>query len=206
MEFFLWAILLAVATHFLNKTDQARRIALLGRYLSQYQIEKMMERLTEGYQRALGESDPLRRGQIWANLITTEQELSRQFGRFVADFAQVDEPQARLSRLPFALPWATRLLPQACADMRKLLAIHAHGLARAAEPVADDAPVGAWRDRAYTLLAEMLLMQHSCHWFCKSKAVASARLVVRHHTSHAQVLDAVTRETRQAYASLIGQA
>jgi len=48
-------------------------------------------------------------------------------------------------------------------------------------------------------------MQHSCHWYCKSKAVASARLMARHKTSHAQVLDAVSPETRKAYAGLTGQ-
>ena len=45
-------------------------------------------------------------------------------------------------------------------------------------------------------------MQHSCHWFCKSKAVASARLVLRHKTSHEQVLAAVAPDTRRAYVAL----
>ena len=87
--------------------------------------------------------------------------------------------------------------------MRKLLAIHAHGLARAAEPVADDAPAGATRDRAYTLLAEMLLMQHSCHWFCRSQTIASARMLAQHKTHHAQALQAVSAATREAYLAVL---
>jgi hypothetical protein len=50
----------------------------------------------------------------------------------------------------------------------------------------------------------MFLMQHSCHWFCKSKAVASARLLVRHKTSYEQVLASVAPETRRAYLALVG--
>jgi hypothetical protein len=50
----------------------------------------------------------------------------------------------------------------------------------------------------------MLLMQHTCHWFCKSKTVASARLMARHKTTHQQVVDAVSPETRREYVRLIG--
>jgi uncharacterized RmlC-like cupin family protein len=49
-------------------------------------------------------------------------------------------------------------------------------------------------------------MQHTCHWYCKSKTVASARLLARHHTSYEQVLAAVSAETRTAYGRLIGGA
>jgi hypothetical protein len=47
-------------------------------------------------------------------------------------------------------------------------------------------------------------MQHSCHWFCKSRNVASARLLARQQTSHQQVVATVTAETRRAYAPLVG--
>jgi hypothetical protein len=50
----------------------------------------------------------------------------------------------------------------------------------------------------------MLLLQHSCHWFCKSKSVASARVLVRHQTPYAQVLASVSPETRRAYLDLLG--
>ena len=39
-------------------------------------------------------------------------------------------------------------------------------------------------------------MQHTCHWFCNSKTVASARLLARHQTTYEQVLASVTPETR----------
>jgi hypothetical protein len=59
------------------------------------------------------------------------------------------------------------------------------------------------RDKAYTLSAELFLMQHTCHWYCRSRAVASARLLARHQTSYAQVLAAVAPSTRQAYEAVI---
>ena len=31
--------------------------------------------------------------------------------------------------------------------------------------------------------AELFLMQHTCHWYCRSRAVASARMLARHKTS-----------------------
>ena len=55
------------------------------------------------------------------------------------------------------------------------------------------------------MMAELFLMQHSCHWFCKSKAVASARLVLRHQTAYEQVVKSVAPDTRQAYLTLIGK-
>jgi hypothetical protein len=49
-------------------------------------------------------------------------------------------------------------------------------------------------------------MQHSCHWFCRSKVVASARMLARHKTSYEQLLAAVSPETRQAYQALLARA
>lgn len=60
------------------------------------------------------------------------------------------------------------------------------------------------RDKAFTMTAELLLMQHTCHWFCKSKTVASARTLARHQTPHAQLVAAVSPETRAAYLALTG--
>ena len=57
MDVFLLAMLLAMGVHLLKVRYQAGRIALLSRYLGQYQIEKLMESLTQGYLRALGEAD-----------------------------------------------------------------------------------------------------------------------------------------------------
>jgi hypothetical protein len=86
--------------------------------------------------------------------------------------------------------------------MRALVQLHAQALSRAAQP-AGGTPASA---KAYTLLAEILLMQHSCHWYCKSQAVACARLLARHQTSYRKVLDSVDPTTRAHYADLTGQA
>jgi hypothetical protein len=60
------------------------------------------------------------------------------------------------------------------------------------------------RDRAFTLTAEMLLLQHSCLWFCRTQNRASAHLLLRHKTSYAQVVQSVSLPTRQAYCKLVG--
>jgi len=201
MESFIFLLLVPVAGYqFLKAREQRRRIYLLGGYLSQYQIEKLMENVTEGYLRALGEEDPERRAQIWSLLGTAETELSSQFQRFAADFSKVWNGQTQVSTLGFALPYADKIFPRQTFDMRHLLAIHAEGIAAAAE----NRRQLSLRDKAFTMSAELFLMQHSCHWFCRSRAVASARMQARHQTSHAQVLAAVSPETREAYRKLTG--
>jgi hypothetical protein len=54
------------------------------------------------------------------------------------------------------------------------------------------------------LTAELLLLQHSCQWYCRSKATASARMMARHRTPHAQLLASVSAQTRKAYNKLLG--
>jgi len=200
MEWTVLLMMLMLGGLWLKTRDQARRVALLGRFLQQHQIEKLMEELTQGYLRALGESDPERQAPIWNRLDARELELSNQFSRFAADFAQVPEADARVSKLPLALPFATRLFPSATFDLRQALAVHAHAIADAVQNRGGLAP----RDKAYTLSAELFLMQHTCHWYCRSRAVASARLLARHQTSYAQVLAAVAPATRKAYGALVG--
>jgi len=192
---------LVLGFQYLKSQEQRRRIALLGGYLSQYQIEKLMENLTQGYLRALGEDDPDRRAQIWSMLGTAEQELSSQFSRFAEDFAKVWNGQTQVSTLAFAFPYADRLFPRATFDVRHAFAIHAQGMATVAENRAGL----SLRDKAYTMTAEVLLMQHTCHWFCRSKAVVSARMLARHQTRYEQLLDAVSPATRQAYGALLAQ-
>jgi predicted DCC family thiol-disulfide oxidoreductase YuxK len=184
----------------LKAREQRRRIYLLGAYLSQYQIEKLMENVTEGYLRALDENDEERRAQIWSMLATAEQELASQFRRFSEDFAKVWNGQTQVSTLGFAFPYADRILPRQTFDMRHLLAVHAEGITATAE----NRMARSLRDKAYTMTAELLLMQHSCHWFCRSRAVASARVQARHQTSHAQLIASVSPETRAAYGRLTG--
>ena len=200
MDILILAMFATTGIWLLRSAWQRKRIALLGRYLGEYQIEKLMESLTAGYLRALGESDPERRAQIWNLMASTEAKLSDQFASFAADFSKVDAAQARVSTLAMAIPYADKLFPGATFDLRKLLAIHAQGITRAAS----DNPDQTAKNRAFTLSAELFLMQHSCHWFCKSKTVASARLLVRHKTPYAQLLKSVAPETARAYLAVAG--
>lgn len=200
MEIFTLFFLIAVGAFVLKSTEQKKRIALLGSYLGKHQLEKSMETLTAGYARALNEADASRQLQIWNLMHTTELALSDQFNRFAADFSRVNEEDARVSKLPVAIPFASRLFPGATFDMRKALSIHAAAIARAVNSKSDQSP----KSRAFDLSAELFLMQHTCHWFCRSKAVASARMLAGHQTSHAQLVAAVLPDTRQAYCALTG--
>ena len=193
-------LLLAVSVFISKKSEQRRRIALLGGYLSRYDLEKHMATVTEGYLRALGEKEADRRAQVWRYLEPTEAQLGAQFAKFSQDFSQVPEPAARVSTLPVGLPYATMLFAQASFDVRKAFAVHARGLSQAVALPATESP----RTKAFRMMAELMLMQHTCHWFCNSRAVATARLQARHQTSHEQVLAAVSSETRAAYRQLTG--
>jgi len=199
MDIIILAILIATGTYILNAKEQRKRIALLGSHLANYQIEKLMEALTEGYLRALGESTDERRSQIWSLLSTTESQLAEQFSRFADEFARVSETDARVSRLAMAIPFSEKLFPALTFDMRQALAIHARGIAHVAQNTGHLSP----RDRAYMMTAELLLMQHTCHWYCKSKTVATARMLARHQTPHEQLVASVSAETRSAYLALI---
>ncbi len=198
MDILITVLAALAVTAFLNLQDQKRRIALLGQHLGRYRIEALMEELAQGYLRALGENDPQRREQIWSLLAGAETAIADQFNRFASEFARVDEAAARVGKLP--LPWASRLFPRATFDLREALRIHARGIA---EAVANPRQRAA-RDKAFILSAELFLMQHTCHWYCRSQAIASARLLKRHQVSHAQVLASVSPETRQAYGTLTG--
>ena len=77
--------------------------------------------------------------------------------------------------------------------------VHAQGISQTLNnPQALDA-----RNKARTLLAELYLMQHSCHWYCRSRGVASARLLARHKTSYEQLLEAVSPATKDAYLNVV---
>lgn len=199
MEIFTLLLLIAVGLYTLKSSDQKKRIGLLGRYLGKQQIEKMMETLTEGYNRALNEPDAVRQAQILSLQNTTELALSVQFNRFVAEFSNVDALDARVSKIGFAIPYADKLFPATTFDLRKALVIHAQGIA-----LSVNNPLGLNpKSRAFQISAELFLMQHSCHWFCRSEMVASARLLARHKTSYVQLVGAVLPETREAYSALI---
>ena len=201
MEILILVASIAIGAHLLKSREQRQRIVLLASHLGNFQIERLMETLTDGYLRCLGEDDPARREQIWRMLDATEQKLSSEFDRFAAGFARVEPADARVSRLPLAIPFAHTLFPAATFDMREALVIHARGIAETMRNEAGRTP----KAKAYTMSAELFLMQHTCHWFCKSKTVASARMLARHKTSYEQLLEAVSPATRRAYGALIGQ-
>jgi hypothetical protein len=201
MDIFVVVALLAFGLHVLKLREQKQRIALLGSYLGKFQIEKLMQDVLAGYLRALGEADADRQVQVWRYLEPQEQTLSAQFGRFVLEFAKVPEPRARASRLALAWPFVAQLFPATTFDVRKLLSVHSHGLNQAIGNTQALTP----KSKAFTVMAELLLMQHSCHWFCRSKVVASARMLARHQTSYEQLLQSVAPETRQAYLAVVQQ-
>lgn len=190
--------LLGIVFFILNKRDQGTRIALLGSYLSKYQIEKLMETVVDGYMRALGEASAERQAQVWGMLSSAEITLYEQFNAFANDFAKVPQDVSRVSALGVALPYATMVFPGATFDMRQALLIHAQGI----EAIAKNTEISQ-KDKAFTMTAELFLMQHTCHWFCRSKTIASARMMARHKTPHAQLLGSVSSATRQAYYALI---
>lgn len=199
MDLFFLLFVGLIAAHWAKSQQQRQRILLLGRHLHPYQIEKHMEHLIQGYLRAMGEAQVERRAQVLATLEATEQQLHAQFERFVDDFRRLPAEQTRVSRLPLALPFALQLFPQATFDMREALAIHGRGIARALNNEEGLGP----RDRAYVMVAELLLMQHSCHWFCQSFIVANGRVLARHQTDYRQIVHAVSPATRRAYQALI---
>ena len=104
-----------------------------------------------------------------------------------------------MSKLPIYIPFATRLFPGNSFDARQALAIHAKGISRAVQGDGHSSS----KDMAFTMTAELFLMQHTCHWFCKSKTVASARMLALHQTPYAQLVASVALGTRDAYWALV---
>ena len=203
MSTLTWIFLLAISAGVLNAFEQRRRIALLGSVLRSYQIERLMEQLTDGYLRWLDEKDPERRTPLWNLLLETERSLAGQMANFARDFASsVSAPQAQVSKLPFAMPYAQQLLPRArLFDARRVFELHSHGL----QAAMDNAAQLQDKDRAYMITAELLLFQHTCHWFCRSRSVADARLLARHRTPWRQVVASVSDDTRGDYLALVGR-
>ncbi len=200
MEILTLVALIAAGFYILKSREQRQRIVLLGSHLGRYQIERLMESLTSGYLRCLGEDDAERRQQIWHLLDATEEKIAGQLEGFAAEISRIPEPVSRVSKLPIALPLATQLLPGATFDLRQALLIHARGVAGVVRNDAERTP----KSKAFTMSAELFLLQHTCHWYCKSKTVASARMLARHQTSYDQLLNAVSPETRSAYRALTG--
>lgn len=195
METTLTLLMVVAAWHVLRVRYQRTHIALLGRHLANLQLERHMETLTQGYTRAIQSEDETRQIQVLETFDITERAVAAQV-RSLADAMQKEDVQAAsMGALPFCLPYAERFLPAASRDFRKLLHIHATGLRHAVDNES------GWdaKKRAYHLSAELYLFQHSCHWFCKSRTVANARLLVRHQVNHQKVLESVSPVTRSSY-------
>lgn len=201
MDWFTLFLVVSVALYLLKVQEQRQRVLLLASFLGGTQIEKLLGTLMDGYLRAAGEQDPQRQAQVWAVLAQNEEKLVGQFQRFADDFAQVPDNRARGSTLPLALPYFDRIVPAASFDMREALQLHAQAIRAAC---GDESMTPQQRkERAFTMTAELMLMQHTCHWFCKSRTVASVRLMARHKSSYEQVLQSVAPQTLYAYKKLL---
>ncbi len=199
----LTAVLVAVVVVYgLRAKESRERIQLLGSHLQAFEIERLLEQLHTGYLRALNEAQPGTRELIWQQLENAERQLGKQALELANAFAQVPTDKARVSKWAGTLPYIARWLPAGCFDMREALRIHAQGLSEAAA----NAEQLNTKQKAFRMMAEMLLFQHTCHWFCKSRSVATARMVLRHQTAPDQALEAVSPRTRAAYLQLLGEA
>jgi hypothetical protein len=197
MEFLSLLLLSGMGIHWLNLRGQRQRTALLAEHLRPYQIEQLMSQLTTSYMRALGESDLGRQQHILQLQQQAEHQIAADFEQLARSFAAVPAPLARGFKL--ALPYIDQVSPRFTFDMRRLVEVHAQGIARAVDNPQGLSP----KARSFRMMGEMFLMQHSCHWFCRSKAIASARMLAQHQTRYEQALDAVSPETRQAYLAVV---
>jgi hypothetical protein len=197
MEFISLLFILAMGIHWLNLQGQRKRTALLAEQLRPFQIEKNMAQLTGSYMRALGESDPERQQHILQLQDAAEQQLASEFQNLAREFAKLPAPVTRGFKL--ALPYIDQLSPKTTFDMRRLLEVHAQGIERTVRNTQGLGP----KERSFRMMGEMFLMQHSCHWFCRAKTIASARMMAQHQTRYEQALDAVSAETRRAYMAVV---
>ena len=201
MDLLTWIVIVSIAVYVLQTTEHRRRVRLLGAHLAPTQVEKLMGGLIDGYMRALDEAEDARRQQVWAILGNSEKTLADQLQRLADTFSQENAADTRVSTLPLALPYFDRLIPSHTFDMREALKMHAQAVRAACAP--DDVDLSTRKAMAFTMTAELLLLQHTCHWFCKSRTVASMRLLARQKTSYEQVLQSVSKNTRQAYERLL---
>lgn len=195
METVLTLLVVVAAWQMLRVHYQRAHIALLGRHLAGLQVERHMETLTRGYARAIQEKEEARQIQMLETFEPTERAVAAQVQSLADAMRKENAQAASMGVLPVCVPYAERFLPAPVRDFRELLHIHAAGLRR----VVDNE--GRWdeKSRAFHLCAELYLLQHSCHWFCKSRVVANARLLLRHQVSHQKVLESVSTATRSSY-------
>lgn len=195
MDIILTALAAGVAWRVLCLRYQRARIALLGSHLANLRLERLMETLTQGYLRTIREGDETIQLTMLESFRESEEMVASQLRRLAETMRQESAEATAMGMQTICIPYIERLVPAMTRDFRALLRIHADGL---------DAVVnndGHWspKDRAFHLSAELYLFQHSCHWFCKSRGIANARLAVQHQVKHQKVLESVSHQTRSAY-------
>lgn len=195
MDIALILVMIVVAWHVLRVRYQRAHIALLGGHLANLQLERHMETLTQGYVRAIREESESRQLQVLETYAQTERIVAGQVQSLANAMQKESREDASLVALAFCLPYAERFLPALTRDFRELLQIHAAGL----RTVVDNDSGWDPKTRAFHLSAELYLLQHSCHWYCKSRAVADARLALRHQVTHQKTLESVSSVTHDAY-------
>lgn len=195
MDFFLSLLLAAIVWRILCLRYQRSHIALLASHLSHLQLERHMETLTQGYNRAIKEESESRQLQVFDMLGQTERSVASQAQSLATSMRNESDAATAMGVTAICIPYIERFLPSLSRDFRALLAIHATGLRH----VVDNEESWSPKDRAFHLSAELYLFQHSCHWYCKSRSIADARLMLRHQVDHKKVLDSVSDRTRSAY-------
>ncbi|CAM4069782.1 hypothetical protein [Bordetella muralis] len=195
MDIALTLLAVVVVWQVLRVRYQRTHIVLLGRHLANLQLERHMETLTQGYIRAIKADTEARQLQVLETFAPTERSVAAQVLSLAKSMQQESRQDTPMCMLSFCVPYIERFLPSMTRDFRELLHIHAAGLRH----VVDNNDGWDPKTRAYHLSAELYLFQHSCHWYCKSRNVADARLMLRHQVSHQKVLDSVSTVTRLAY-------
>lgn len=195
MDFVLTLFTILVAWHVLRLRYQRGHIVLLGKHLASLQLERHMETLTEGYTRAIHEVSESRQLQVLESFAPAEEAVAVQLLALANAMEKEDRQNTSIGALRFCIPYIDRFLPALTRDFREVLHIHAAGLRH----VVNNTDELDKKSRAFHLSAELFLFQHSCHWFCKSRGVADARLMLRHQVNHKKVLDSVSELTRSAY-------
>lgn len=174
---------------------QRAHIALLGGHLANLRLEKHMETLTQGYTRAINEQAETRQLQVLETFAQTEQAVAAQVASLATAMQKEGAEATAMGTLPICVPYVERFMPFMARDFRAVLRIHAAGLRHVVDNIEQLDP----KRRAFHMSAELYLFQHSCHWFCKSRAVADARLILRHQVQHQKALESVSSVTRTAY-------
>jgi len=196
MDFVLILFVMAIAWHVLRIRYQRARIGLLARLLANMNLERHLETLTQGYTRAIHEEGESRQRQIFDTFTQTEQAVATNVRTLAESTQKESASDTVMTTFAFCAPYAERYVPAfALRDFRALLHIHAAGIRGAIDNTAGKDS----KTRAFHIAAELYLFQHSCHWFCKSRTVADARLLMRHKVDHKKVLESVTPQTRTAY-------